>query len=86
MGLDHNVDRCAQIPGTDMEGRCAPILETAMEDQGLDRDLEDRKGDRLSLTAPSRTFKISDKVLLLARILVSLEDIRMVASVLLGGA
>ena len=86
MGLDHNVGRCAQILGTVMEGRCALTLETAMEDRDLDldRDLEDRKGDRLSHTDPRKTFKISDEALLLVRNLANPGVIRMVASDLLG--
>lgn len=84
MGLDHNVDRCAQIPGMDMEDRCAPRLEMAMEDRGLHLDREDHKGERLSRSGLSRTFKISDKVLL-ARTSANLEGIRTVASALPGG-
>lgn len=87
MDLDRNVDRCAQILGTAMEGRCVLILGTDMGDQDQDQDqgLEDRKGDRLSHTAPSKTFKISDEALLLARTSVSPGAIRKVALAPLGG-
>lgn len=64
-----------------MGDRCALIRKMAMED----RDLEDRKGDRLSHTAPSRIFKTSDEALHLARTLASPGATKMVALAPLGG-